>query len=556
LQNLRFEVENKNVLLVADVSAETSGLAERDISQFVKSSPYSKLELDKTQIKAFISDCLLAKEQAEEEDEPQRLQAVIGQVQDAELSVSISKDKMSVEAEVYTPIGGAPLTLDKVKTACIDGGVRFGLKGQLIEQLLAACERAEPGSVIKGQVAQGQPAEKGKNATLKPLVKLFSETMRKPKELQDGSVDLRDLGNIETVEVGQPILEKVPLTEGKNGRDVLGEKIAPEPGKDTELQASESTLIDEKNPNILKANKAGLVRFNGQLMEVDDVLVYKQLDPKQGHVKFKGSVVIRGDVSPDMKLVATGDVVIGGFVECASIKCGGELSILSGASGRVIDDKNGDGNGQNSKSTHKYSCELISGEQINLAFANQCEITAKHLVNVKKQISHCHVEAESMIVGAGPKPNGQISGGRYYLCKGLSAGIIGTESNVHCDISMNRTYDIFMVKEAELSSWVDTLEERMSALDNEYNRVMDPAVKAQIQRKKDKLQLKLKKYSGYRSALMAKRREYMEAVQINVTNKLFPKVTFYIADRVLLTDSQKGPSQVHVQDFELLIEPL
>ena len=55
---------------------------------------------------------------------------------------------------------------------------------------------------------------------------------------------------------------------------------------------------------------------------------------------------------------------------------------------------------------------------------------------------------------------------------------------------------------------------------------------------------------------MAKRREYMEQVKIDVFRTLYPKVTFYIGDKVLLTDEIKGPSQVHVVDYELLIEPL
>lgn len=551
MQYLSFEVSDRQLLIVASIASDTSA-SERDISQFIKASPYNKLELDKAKIKEFIAACLLAKEQLSEGDETERVQEVIGKVQDAELKVVITNDKMRVDAEVYTALGGKPLDLETIKTACVDEGVRFGLKTSLVEKLLAACHKAEPGSVIKAPVAQGQAPQPGKNAKFEPQVKLFSETMRNPKLLDDGSFDLRDLGNIETVEIGQAILKKIPLTEGKCGRDVYGEKISAEPGNDAELQTSESTELDSENPSLLRATKAGLVRFDGSVMEVDDVLVYKQLNPKQGHVKFKGSVMIRGDVSPDMKLVATGDIVIGGFVECATIKCGGELTILSGASGRIIEN----GEPASEKKGPKYNCKLVSGGQINLAFANQCEITAKNLVNIKKQISHCNVEADSMVVGSGPKPNGQISGGRYYLCKGLQAGTIGTESNVHCDISLNRTYDIFMVKEAEISSWIDTLEERLEKLDAEFNRVMDPKVKAQIEEQKKPLKLKLEKYNGSRSALMAKRREYMERIKIDIFRTLYPKVTFYIGDRVMLTDVQKGPSQVHVVDYELLIDPL
>ena len=138
----------------------------------------------------------------------------------------------------------------------------------------------------------------------------------------------------------------------------------------------------------------------------------------------------------------------------------------------------------------------------------------------------------------------------------LKAGIIGTESNVHCDVSMNRTYDIFMVKEAELATWIDTLQERYDKEEAEFNRVMDPEIKRQAEQKMNLIGAKIAKYNGHKSALMAKRREYMERVNVELHQRLHPKVTLYVADRVVLTDETKGPSRVHIVDYELIIEPL
>ena len=39
----------------------------------------------------------------------------------------------------------------------------------------------------------------------------------RPKERDDGSVDMRDLGDIICVKVGDPLAKKIPLTEGING---------------------------------------------------------------------------------------------------------------------------------------------------------------------------------------------------------------------------------------------------------------------------------------------------------------------------------------------------
>ncbi|WP_341205781.1 FapA family protein [uncultured Psychrosphaera sp.] len=547
MQNFEYKFSKKQLTLSTILNQESEPLDASAITKQLQQSEYSNLEVQIDNIAKFVKSANIKLADIKKNKLPPKpIETIAAKAVDAMISISIDKEKMSVEAQVTTPIGGIHIDLAVIKKTCINSGVRYGLKSSLIKELLTLCKEAEPGTLVTHEIAKGLHEVNGNNAYLTPLVELFSESFRNPKEQADGSVDLKDLGNIDTVTQDQPVLEKIPYTSGTEGMNVFGESIPAIPGKDIKLPLNPSVKVSPDNPNLLLANKEGLVRFDGKELVIDDVFMLPELDPQKGHVKFKGSVVIQGDVSPDMKLTATGDVVIGGFVESAVIKCGGELTILSGASGRIEEDKT---NGQH------YTCILQSGGQINLDFANQCEITAKTLVNVKRQVSHCIITANSLKVGQGKKPKGQITGGRFLLCKTLEAGTIGTESNVATDISMNRTYDIFINKEIELADWIQEMVTRRENLEVSYNSTMDPNKKLELEPQLTMLQSKIERYTGYRAELIKKRREYMDNVFVKVNTKLYPKVSFFMTDNAVISE-EKGPSVIKIDDFELKILPL
>lgn len=549
MQNIQYNLLDHELTLTVLLSQTSEELNESAIIEYLKKSQYSNLEMLEHDIINFIKAVNLELANIKKNKLPEKaLTTTVAQAINAKISISIDDEKMAVEAEVTTPRGGEHVDLAVIKQICIDSGIRYGLKSSLITELLEKCHDAKPGSIVKYVIAKGVKPVNGSNAYLKPLVKLFTEALRAPKEKDDGTVDLKDLGNINTIAIGTPVLEKVLLTEGSKGMNVFGESIAPEPGVDTKLSINPSVVASPDNPNLLLAAKEGLVRFDGRELVVDDVFVLPKLDPKNGHVKFKGSVMIHGDVSPDMHLAATGDVTIAGFVECAVIKCGGDLTILSGASGRIDEHATG----------KHYTCILQSGGQVNLEFANQCEITAKTVVNVKRQLTHCYVEAKSAVVGQGDRPNGLISGGHFLLCQTLTAGTIGTESNVPTEINMNRTYDIFIKKEEELADWIQEMISRREKIEEEQKNTSNLEDKLEVEANLKTLvdlKVKINKYTGYRKELIQKRRDYMNDVFVKVNKKLYPKVSFFITNHALISE-EKGPSQIKLEDFDVKILPL
>lgn len=547
MQNFEYKFNDNQLTLIVTLTKDSEALEESAIVKQITHSEHSSLSILHEHIKSFVltSNAKLT-EIKKDKLASTKVNSIVAKATDAKINIILAEDKMSVTAHVTTSVGGKELDLDTIKRTCLDAGVRYGLKSSLIDELLLKCKNSEPGSSIEFIIVKGMPVVHGEDAYLKPRVTLFSDVCRTPKVDSDGRADLKDLGNIESVSVNQAVLQKIEVTVGKEGIDIYGDKIPPNVGKDINFSINDSVIISPKNPNILLATKSGLARFDGKTLTIDDVFTLPELDPKKGHVKFKGSVIIQGDVSPEMHLAATGDVFIGGFVESAMIKCGGELTIVSGASGRLI---------EGPKDDHHYTCVLQSGGQINLTFANQCEITAKTQVNVKRQLSHCNVEAKSVVVGQGDRPSGLITGCRFFLCKTLEAGVIGTESDVHTDISMNRTYDIFINKEIELADWIQEMISRLEDVESDYNTTLDPDKKHELENALTKLQSKVEKYTGYRNALISKRREYMDSVSVTANSKLYPKVSVVIADHSLITKVEKGPSVIKIEDHEFKVHP-
>ena len=547
MEDLTFIREDNQIVLVVACHSETKALTEDGINKAFEHSEFYNTCLMHELISEIISlGNEFISEVKDEVSPPGEFTHQIATVRDGFVTISVAADRMSARAKIEVPWGGKPVNMDDIKKECVNTGVSFGVKRSKVEALLQKTFDAEPGDIIEDTIAFGKDPKHGKNAFFKPMVELFSDKIRKPLEIEGGKVDLKDLGDIETVKPGEKIYRKFPPTPGTPGKNVLGELLAPTPGKDAKLETSSGTVIDENDENVLLAKREGLARLIEHRMEVDDVYSLPELTPKQGHVKFNGSVMIAGDVSPEMKIVATGDVIIGGFVEQASIRCRGELTIISGASGKPLNDR---------VNSRQFNCLLESGNRVNLAFANQVDIVAKRDVFVHKQLSHCNVKAASMKVGQGLIPRGKLIGGSHLLSKGLQVGKLGALSNTPTVISLNRSYEVFRQKEDQLWSKIEPHMERLEELKSQLKGVMNDAQKAEVKEQILELQNRITKMTLLRKNFIQRRRDYMGRIQVEVNETLYGGLTFEIGDKTKINERERGPSIIRLDEYQLEIEP-
>ena len=520
-------------------------ITENQILNALKSSDFSSYKFDKELIKTI-------PETAKNNPKDESKKIDVAHVTDAEITFIISKDNMSAQVQVVTAQGGKKLSMVDIKRACQNNEIKFGLKTTLVKRLLKKTRQVEPGTLIEQKLVKGKPPVSGHDAYLKPKVKLFSELKRKHKVDEQGRFDLKDLGTISTVKEGQVVAVKIDATSGVDGVDIFGNQLTAEPGKDFELVAMDGTEISGKHPDRLVALKQGILRQTDNGIVVDDVYVVEKVTPRQGHIRFNGSVIVTGDVSPDMKIEATGDIIIGGYVESASIKSHGNITVSGGCSGHVIDESDSGGEGSE---TENYSCELVSENNVDVEFASQIKIVAKQDVSVKKALMNCQVTASNLFIGEPERGNGKLIGGKAFISKVLQSGFIGNASHVTTVITMNRVYDVFREKEMQLWNKVQDLNEKMEVLSETLLNQLPPEEKEKIQKQIAIVEAKSIKYSGYRKILVEKRREFIESIRIVVSNKIYPNSIIKIADKIMKIEEKKSKSLILVEADLLTIQP-
>ena len=145
---------------------------------------------------------------------------------------------------------------------------------------------------------------------------------------------MRDLGAQVTVDQ-QPLLQKIPLSKGRRVSPCLA-RTRGNGWEDRDFAPGEGTKISDDDPNIIIADRTGLPSFNGNSVQVDDVMQLNNVDVSTGHVKFKGSVIVTGNVGEGMKVTCTGDITVGGYVDSAELYADGNITVQKGCIGRLL----------------------------------------------------------------------------------------------------------------------------------------------------------------------------------------------------------------------------
>lgn len=552
ITEIEFEGRGRNVFLVVVCNTVTKLLDQNTIVNLFEQSKYRNCAKQLDKLSDFITTTneLIEKIQ-QHQDRIQKVDFHFATILDASISFEISEDLMSATANVVTAQGGKRLSMAEIKRACLEYNIKFGLKTTLVKRLLKNVRGLPPGTKVKQLLVKGKPASDGIDAELKPKVNMFGEQLRQHRINPDGSFNLRDLGEIETVKKGQVVAYKTQPSKGLEGKDILGNVLIPTPGNDFELKATQGTEISEDDPNCLVAICEGMLRKTGEKLVVDDVFVINELTAKQGHIDFHGSVIIEGDVAAEMKIEATGDVYVGGFVESAIIRCHGNLTIIGGCVGHIVN------KGTKSELETDLSCELVSGQNINVDFASQVFFRCKFDVMANKYLANCKVVAKSLIVGDPEKPQGKVIGGKFTLSKLLNVGILGgSETNIPVDINMNRVYDVFLQKEHELWEWTNVLEQRVGELKKKISTIDNPTEKTIEDKKLLILITKVKKYIYFRRVLIEKRAEYINEIKVLAHRQLYRNVSVKIGQKAMITNERKSASVIRKLDSNIVIEPL
>lgn len=475
----------------------------------------------------------------------------IAQRHDACVLVVIEQDAMSATAQLTADWGGKWLTQAQLQDAVVASGIKQGLSDSLLAAAILASKEAAPGAQLRHVIALGRPVEHGLDTRLERLVETPAERILKPQELDHGRVDMRDLGALITVKAGAPLMRRHPATRGIDGFTVTGQTLPARAGKESQMTVGEGSCVSAEDPDLLLASRNGLPCHEKSGMRVDEVLSVKQVDARHGHVIFEGSLLVTGDVMPGMRVQASGDVVIGGFVENGAVVSGGSITVRNGIIGRKQEDND------------EYPCQLSAGGEIHASYAQYARLEADGDIHIQSQLSHCYCRSgQDLRVGDSAMRKGHLIGGISIANRLVMAPVIGASAANRTRLQILGGY--FSHKEQE-----QALRQRKQACGEQLLKLQDLILKLlQLPREKrnpetvQKIKtLRIRQLDEAKSlneqlaATQAQLQLLMAGMNIIATQRLFPGVEVEMAHHHNRVDIEHGPISFVIRDEQLQLTP-
>ncbi|MFM2481923.1 DUF342 domain-containing protein [Celerinatantimonas sp. YJH-8] len=477
--------------------------------------------------------------------------AVIAQRVDASISISVAEDAMSATAQITTARGGEPISLPRLVNALHEARVCFGLQTQRTLRFISESISALPGTVMEEVIALGRPPENGQNTRFKRLVMTPRERLRQPQPRDHGKVDMRDLGHLCTVKPGDVLMRVIPHTLGKEGKNVLGEVLPNQVGQPIELEVGEGTRIASYDPHLLLADSVGLPIEIEHGMRIDDVLSVSEVNVGTGHLNFSGSIVINGDVREEMRVVASGDIHVIGYVDSAYLESGGDILVEKAIIGhRKPDDS--------------FSCELKATGAVQARNAQFSKISANGEIQILRELTHCQIfTPKSVQVMDQGGRRGQLVGGEVEAGETIEAIVLGSPAGPHTYLSIIGEYPALEQQKNEL---IAKREEIYTKLDD----LLDAQVKLgkiKDHQKRVELQTKVSATLKHHHIQLAELEDLLEENQkafegfftrskLLVRKQMFANVHLSIAGVNISSTREYGPTQSSMDDGKLSFVPL
>lgn len=303
---------------------------------------------------------------------------------DAGFTIEVGGDGLAAWVKLTAAKGGAPAQPDELVKALYAAGVLFGIDQAAVRNACASTVD------VRAQVASAIPAIDGEDTRFELLV---SDTrVRVPKVDEHGLIDYHELGDIPTVLANQPLMRRHPPTPGTDGTDVRGVPLRPKPGLDEPFDTPfVGVAVSETDANLLMSVDAGQPVHTRCGVHVEKVLQLKAVNMATGNIHFVGTVEVAGDVSPGMKIEASGDIIVKGMVDNAHLEAGGSIQV----SGGVI--------------SHSA---LRATHSVTVRFVENSAIQAGTAIAVENMAAHSDLQALNQIqVGTTAGPRGRLIGG-------------------------------------------------------------------------------------------------------------------------------------------------
>ncbi len=301
------------------------------------------------------------------------------------VTVQLSDDKLNAYLHFNDPDGSLKCSLKQLEELLRKHYIQHGVRYDVLADI---CKDPKKYFLSEVLVASGDEPKDGADGIINYKFDLAAN--RKPTELEDGSVDFKEMLSLNNVRKGQMIAEKIPPQDGTPGKAVTGEMLFPRKGKEARFKIGKNVVLDNEQ-TVLYAAIDGLVTLTDR-NKINVFPVYEvngDVDYNIGNIDFVGNVVVRGNVLTGFRIKADGDIRVVGGVEGAELLAGGSIEITAGILG--------------------HNKGLIKARKnVKSSFIQDGNIEAGEDVVVSQSIMHSRVRA-----------------GRDVICKGAKGLIVG-----------------------------------------------------------------------------------------------------------------------------------
>lgn len=354
------------------------------------------------------------------------------------VKVIIPSDKLSVLVKLAEPQAkDRELTVTDLETAIRDKRVTAELDREALEKLAGGEAYNEP--VV---VAKGSPPVPGEPARLS--YKFNTNPIKAPKEGEDGRIDYKDIGFIQTAKTDQLLCEKTPPTEGMPGIDVFGNELSARSGTNVSLPAGRGTKASPDGLKLYAAEEGSIVFARGRININAVQVISGSICIETGNIRHLGTLIIHGGIESGFEVDAQGDIEIGKNVADAHIRSGGNVMTKGGFQGS--------GNG------------LIEADgDIHCKYVDSQKLDSGHGIYIGGELFNANVTAKKRVEVNGS--NGRIVGGRIRAGEVIRASYLGSEAGVRTELQV--------ASDVELVKRYYAIEMELKRLDDDDERVKD-----------------------------------------------------------------------------------
>lgn len=467
----------------------------------------------------------------------------------AQVAVTLSDHDMIASMEVTGAYGGRGVSGPEVLRALAEAKVIKGINKLALKKVLAVSKELGPGESFTQPVAQGTAPEAGADTQFIPQVPDVNQQVLAPQEsnAKTGKVDMRNLGETITVEEGEPLMKRIPATQGRPGFTVLGEAIPAKPGQDSQLKAGKGSAIDSGDPNLLIATQPGMPMLKNNSVDVDPALCLSKVDATTGHVKFKGSVVISGNVEPSMVVRATGSVTIGGFIESADVQAQEDIIVGQGIIGHAVDDD------------QERACSVKSNGSIRTKYAQYAQLQAAKDIDMELHCLSNDVKCGGdLTVCDTSEKQGTLSGGRAVVGGKITCVNLGVEGDTATYVQAFSRYGKYRERlEALREQYKAAQDETMKAVRAEINLKKKPKAERTAEDTDSVEKLKLEKNQAMELAKSKMERaehefDYLLTENIiSARSKVYTRVTVQFGDSTVITKREHAGCTFSFDQYQI-----